>query len=131
MQRHWIGRSEGTEIKFQLKDHNEKIHCFTTRPDTLFGVTYLVLAPEHDLVRHITTPEHSAEVEAYIERSSKFSEIERLASDREKSGVFTGAYAVNPATEETIPVWIADYVLAGYGTGAVMAVPAHDQRDFE
>ncbi|MDP8238562.1 MAG: leucine--tRNA ligase [Candidatus Hatepunaea meridiana] len=131
MQRHWIGRSEGTEIDFQLEDSNKKINCFTTRADTLFGVTYIVLAPEHNLVKIITTSEQRKAVEDYITTARRFSDIERLAADRIKTGVFTGAYAVNPANGRRLPVWIADYVLASYGTGAVMAVPAHDQRDFE
>lgn len=131
MQRHWIGRSEGTEIDFAIDGHNRVIHCFTTRADTLFGATYVVLAPEHDLVQSITTAEHRKEVLAYIDKARSFSEIERLTVDREKTGVFTGAYAINPANNDQVPIWIADYVLAGYGTGAVMAVPAHDQRDFE
>ena len=130
MQRHWIGRSEGTEIDFQLDGHPQQVRCFTTRADTLFGVTYLVLAPEHELVLKITTEEHRAEVEEYIANSRQIPDIERLSLEREKSGVFTGATAINPANGERLPVWIADYVLSGYGTGAVMAVPAHDQRDF-
>ncbi len=130
-QRHWIGRSEGTEIVFDVVDSDEKICAFTTRPDTLFGVTYVVLAPENEMVKRITNPENRGEVEDYIRKSRAKSDIERLASDQTKSGVFTGAYAINPGTSKKVPIWIADYVLASYGTGAVMAVPAHDQRDFE
>ncbi len=131
MQRHWIGRSEGTDIEFPLEGRADRIRCFTTRADTIFGVTYLVLAPEHEMVLEITADEHRAEVEEYIANARQISDIERLSLEREKSGVFTGAWAINPANDERIPVWIADYVLSGYGTGAVMAVPAHDQRDFE
>ncbi|NQT34741.1 leucine--tRNA ligase [bacterium] len=131
MQRHWIGRSEGTDIDFKVVNHDETIHCFTTRPDTLFGVTYIVLAPEHELVVKITTDKQKAEIDAYVEETHRYSDIERLAADREKTGVFTGAYAVNPANGEELQIWVADYVLKTYGTGAVMAVPAHDQRDFE
>ncbi len=132
MQRAWIGRSEGAEIDFKVKDHPGKaIRVFTTRPDTLFGATFMVLAPEHPLVTEITSPDRAEAVRAYIEATRKKSEIERQVEDREKTGVFTGAYAINPATQEAIPIYIADYVLMGYGTGAIMAVPAHDQRDFE
>ncbi|GBD26169.1 Leucine--tRNA ligase [bacterium HR30] len=130
-QRNWIGRSEGAAIDFPLaSDPNRKIRVFTTRPDTLFGATYMVLAPEHPLVEEITSPEQSKAVRAYVERTLKM-DLVRRRSVREKTGVFTGAYAINPATQQRIPVWIADYVLAEYGTGAIMAVPAHDQRDFE
>jgi len=131
MQRHWIGRSEGTEIHFPVKGGGEVIRAFTTRADTLFGVTWLVLAPEHELVERITTPDRRAEVQAYVSQAKAQSELERVAAERDKTGVFTGAYAVNPANGKALPIWIADYVLAGYGTGAVMAVPAHDQRDYE
>ncbi|MBT3232591.1 MAG: leucine--tRNA ligase [Calditrichaeota bacterium] len=130
-QRHWIGRSEGTEIVFDVVDSDEKIRAFTTRPDTLFGVTYVVLAPENEMVRRITNPDNRAEVEDYVKESRAKSDIERLSSEQTKSGVFTGAYAINPGNSKKVPIWIADYVLASYGTGAVMAVPAHDQRDFE
>jgi leucyl-tRNA synthetase len=133
MQRNWIGKSYGTEISFGL-DHpgieDREIRIFTTRPDTVFGVTFFVLAPEHPLVSRLTTPERRAEVQAYVERSRRLTEIERLSTDKEKDGVFTGAYVVNRLNGEKVPVWIADYVLASYGTGAVMAVPAHDERDF-
>ena len=128
LQRNWIGRSEGAEIHFQTVDGPE-ISVFTTRPDTLFGATYLVLAPEHPTVSRVTRPERRAQVEAYVEQARAKRELERLAAEREKTGVFTGAYAINPATEERIPIWVADYVLMGYGTGAIMAVPAHDERD--
>ena len=135
MQRNWIGRSEGAEAAFALEqptsDGVDEIRVFTTRPDTLHGVTFMVLAPEHPLVNKITLPEHEAEVRAYQERASHATEIERLSTEREKTGAFTGAYCVNHLTGDRVPIWIADYVLASYGTGAVMAVPAHDQRDFE
>ena len=131
MQRNWIGRSEGARLRFRVADHDEEIEVFTTRPDTLYGATFMVLAPEHPLVEKLTTPEHKQEVEAYVARAVAESEIKRQRLDREKTGVFIGAYAVNPATGEKIPLWIADYVLMGYGTGAIMAVPGHDQRDFE
>jgi leucyl-tRNA synthetase len=129
MQRNWIGRSDGTEVLFAIRRH--KVPIFTTRPDTLYGATYLVLAPEHPLVREITVPDQRGEVEAYVEAARRESELERTDLHREKTGVPTGASAVNPVNGELIPVWVADYVLAGYGTGAIMAVPAHDQRDFE
>ncbi len=131
MQKHWIGRSEGTEIIFKLQGSEDSIKCFTTRADTLFGVTYLVIAPEHPRVHSITTLDNKSQVEAYCQSARSISEIDRLATDREKSGVFTGAHAINPANGESIPVWVADYVLGSYGTGAVMAVPGHDQRDYE
>jgi leucyl-tRNA synthetase len=132
MQRNWIGRSEGAEIEFVVADRGaEKIHVFTTRPDTLFGATYMVLAPEHDLVDTLTSPERRADVDAYREQAARKSELERAELQKEKTGVFTGAHALNPASGEKIPIWIADYVLAGYGTGAIMAVPAQDQRDFD
>jgi len=133
MQENWVGKSVGTEISFAL-DHadveDKGIRVFTTRPDTAFGVTFMVLAPEHPLVAKLTTPERRAEVEDYIARSRQQTEIERLSTEREKDGVFTGAYVVNRLNGERVPVWIADYVLLSYGTGAVMAVPAHDERDF-
>jgi len=131
MQRNWIGRSEGTQIEFQVVGHSTTIKCFTTRADTLCGVTYVVLAPEHPLMEVLTTEDRHAEVETYVKRARDVSEIDRQSTDREKSGVFTGAYALNPVTGEQVPVWSADYVIGSYGTGAVMAVPAHDQRDFE
>ncbi len=129
MQRNWIGKSTGCEIVFDAESGDE-IRVFTTRCDTVFGVTYVVLAPEHPLARKLTTPEQSAEVEAYIEMASKANEIDRLSSTREKTGVFTGSYCVNPVNGKRVPIYLADYVLATYGTGAVMAVPAHDERDF-
>ena len=135
MQRNWIGRSEGAEASFALEtpapDGAEEIRVFTTRPDTLFGVTFMVLAPEHPLVHQITTPEQHAEIDAYVEQARRATEIERQSTEREKTGVFTGAYCINRLNDERVPIWIADYALATYGTGAVMAVPAHDQRDFE
>ena len=136
MQTNWIGRSEGAEVDFTVAKaaHHaggEKLRVFTTRPDTLHGATFMVLAPEHELVQKITSPEQRAAVDAYIEATKRKSEIDRLTVSKEKSGVATGAFAVNPVNGEEIPIWIADYVLAGYGTGAIMAVPAHDERDYE
>ena len=128
-QRNWIGRSEGTEMEFSVKDSDVKFTIFTTRADTIFGVSFMVLAPESELVHQLTTPEKKAEVEAYLEATRKRTERERIA-DRKVSGVFSGSYALNPFTGDAIPVWISDYVLAGYGTGAIMAVPAHDSRDY-
>ncbi|MFC1892777.1 leucine--tRNA ligase [Chloroflexota bacterium] len=133
MQRHWVGRSAGTEISFAL-DHpgvdEKELRVFTTRPDTTFGVTFMVLAPEHPLVAKLTSAERRAEVEVYVARARRQTEIERLSTEREKDGVFTGAYVVNRLNGERVPIWVADYVLASYGKGAVMAVPAHDERDF-
>ncbi|PEN13723.1 leucine--tRNA ligase [Longibacter salinarum] len=131
MQRNWIGKSEGAEIHFQLDDVDDALEVFTTRPDTLFGATYMVVAPEHDLVDDITTDEHRDEVEVYRKQAMQKSELERTELQKEKSGVFTGGYAINPATGDRVPVWIADYVLASYGTGAIMAVPGHDERDYD
>lgn len=131
MQRNWIGRSEGAEVDFALANGNAKIRVFTTRPDTLFGATYMVLAPEHPLVESVTTDDQRAAVTAYRAAASKKSELERTQLEKEKTGVFTGAYAVNPVNNQKIPIWVADYVMMGYGTGAIMAVPAHDTRDFE
>ena len=152
LQSHWIGRSEGAELTFTLSDethpvsgqrsavsghhsplttHHSPIEVFTTRPDTVFGATYMVLAPEHPLVDQLTTPQQRAEVEAYRKQARRKREMERMSVEREKTGVFIGAYAINPATGARIPIWIADYVLMTYGTGAIMAVPAHDQRDWE
>ena len=128
-QRNWIGRSEGAEMQFKVKDSDIEFTIFTTRADTVFGVTFMVLAPESELVEQLTTPAQQAEVDAYLERTKKRTERERIA-DRSVSGVFSGSYAINPLTNEAIPVWISDYVLAGYGTGAIMAVPAHDSRDY-
>jgi leucyl-tRNA synthetase len=140
MQRNWIGRSEGARLRFMLEmppaegwETGEALEVFTTRPDTVWGATFMVLAPEHPLVPQLTTPERRAEVESYTEQARRQSEIERMSTEagRPKTGVFTGGYAINPVTDERIPVWIADYVLMGYGTGAIMAVPFGDQRDFE
>ncbi len=131
MQRNWIGRSEGAEVDFRLDGHDGDIRVFTTRPDTLWGATYMVLAPEHKLVNLITTDEQKAAVAAYIEDAARKSDLERTELAKDKTGVFTGAYAINPMNGERIPIWIADYVLISYGTGAIMAVPAHDTRDWE
>jgi leucyl-tRNA synthetase len=134
MQRNWIGRSEGAEVEFSVvcgKSCDKKIKVFTTRPDTLFGATYMVLSPEHQLVSEITSEEQSITVKKYQEAARMKSDLERAELSKDKSGVFTGAHAVNPVNGENIPIWIADYVLAGYGTGAIMAVPAHDDRDYE
>lgn len=129
-QRNWIGKSVGASVDFRLKDSDKLISVFTTRPDTIFGVTFMTLAPEHELVSEITTPEQKAAVDAYVEATAKRSERERMADVKTISGVFTGAFAEHPFTKEPIPVWIGDYVLAGYGTGAVMAVPCGDERDY-
>ena len=134
MQKNWIGKSEGVEIAFGLEKEGleeKEIRVFTTRPDTIYGVTFVVLAPEHPLVAKLTSPERREEVERYVEWARRQSEIERVSTEREKSGVFIGAYAINKLNGERVPIWIADYVLMSYGTGAVMAVPAHDTRDFE
>ena len=131
IQRNWIGRSEGAAVWFPLADNKEcSFEIFTTRPDTIFGVTFMVLCPEHEMISQITAPEQKAEVEAYVTWAKNRSERERQAEVKKVSGVFTGSYAVNPLTNERIPIWVSDYVLAGYGTGAIMAVPAHDSRDF-
>ncbi|RMG75068.1 MAG: leucine--tRNA ligase, partial [Chloroflexi bacterium] len=130
MQTNWIGRSEGASVIFKTES-GESIEIYTTRPDTLWGATFMVLAPEHHLVDKITTLEQKQIVEEYKAQAATATEIERTATDREKTGVFTGAYAINPVNQERIPIWIADYVMVTYGTGAIMAVPAHDQRDFE
>jgi leucyl-tRNA synthetase len=131
IQQNWIGRSEGAEIVFEGADGSFSFKVFTTRADTLYGVTYVVLAPENELVDRITSAEYRSAVEQYREHAKKQTEIERLSTAREKTGVFTGAYAINPVNGDKVPIWIADYVLAGYGTGCVMAVPAHDERDYE
>lgn len=131
MQRNWIGRSEGANVHFAIDGTDDTFTVFTTRPDTLFGAAYAVLAPEHELVEAITTPEQKEAVDAYVKEVQAKSDLERTDLAKTKTGVFTGAYAVNPANGEKLPIWIADYVLASYGTGAVMAVPAHDERDFE
>lgn len=130
-QRYWIGRSEGSSLNFKLQDHNASIEVFTTRPDTVFGVAFVTLAPEHELVALITTSEQKAEVESYVIKAKNRSERERQADVTRISGVFTGAYVEHPFTGNPVPVWVGDYVLAGYGTGAVMAVPAHDERDYK
>lgn len=132
MQRNWIGKSTGAEVGFAIEGHAEKsLTVFTTRPDTLFGATYCVLAPEHELVQHITTEAQAAAIKEYQEKASRKSDLERTDLAKDKSGVFTGAYAINPVNDKKVPIWIADYVLGGYGTGAIMAVPGHDQRDWE
>ena len=131
MQRNWIGKSIGANVKFKIDGTNDRIKVFTTRPDTIFGVTYMVLSPEHQLVNKITTKENLKSVADYIALASKKSDLERSSLAKEKTGVFTGAYAINPANSQKIPIWLADYVLTTYGTGAIMAVPSHDIRDFE
>ncbi|HEY6408476.1 MAG TPA: leucine--tRNA ligase, partial [Ktedonobacteraceae bacterium] len=132
MQRNWIGRSVGAEIRFiaEINGQQEEIPVFTTRPDTIYGVTFFVLAPEHPLVEQITTPAQKAGVQAYVDQAQHMTEIERTNIEKEKTGVFTGGYVTNPVNGEKVPVWISDYVLMGYGSGAIMGVPAHDQRDF-
>jgi leucyl-tRNA synthetase len=131
MQRNWIGRSEGANVFFTIKDHDEKLEIYTTRPDTLFGATYMVISPEHPFVEKITTAEQKGAVEKYIEDAAKKSDLERTDLAKTKTGVFSGAYAINPMNGKEIPIWIADYVLISYGTGAIMAVPAHDERDWD
>ncbi|WP_330949706.1 leucine--tRNA ligase [Virgibacillus sp. MG-45] len=131
MQRNWIGRSEGADVTFQVDGINEAFTVFTTRPDTLFGATYAVLAPEHPLVKKIVSNEQQEAVEQYIQDIQSKSDLERTELSKEKTGVFTGAYAINPASLEKMPIWVADYVLMSYGSGAIMAVPAHDERDYE
>jgi len=133
MQQNWIGRSEGAEIRFtvEIDGKQEEIPVFTTRPDTIYGVTFFVLAPEHPYVEKITTPEHKAEVDAYVDQARRMTEIDRMSTEKDKTGVFTGGYITNPVNGDKVPVWIADYVLMSYGSGAIMGVPAHDQRDFE
>ena len=130
-QTNWIGRSEGASVRFKLQDHEGAIDVFTTRPDTIFGVSFMTLAPEHDLVAKITTPDQKEAVEAYVEATAKRSERDRLADVKTISGVFTGAFAEHPFNKAPVPVWRGDYVLASYGTGAVMAVPCGDQRDYD
>ncbi|MDP3582120.1 MAG: leucine--tRNA ligase, partial [Ignavibacteria bacterium] len=130
MQTNWIGRSYGSEVEFKIEGHDDRLTVFTTRPDTLFGVTYVVLAPEKELVQKITTPEFKDGVDKYIAQTKLLTEVDRTSTVKEKSGVPTGAYAINPVNGERVPIWVADYVLATYGTGYVMAVPAHDERDF-
>ena len=131
MQRNWIGKSEGAEIEFKIKDSDASFSVFSTRPDTLFGATYCVFSPEHPLVEKLTAEEYRSAVEAYVEEARNKTDLQRTDLAKEKSGVFTGVYAVNPANEKEIPIWVADYVLMGYGTGAIMAVPAQDDRDWE
>lgn len=131
MQRNWIGRSKGAEVSFSVENHDANIDVFTTRADTMFGVSYIVMAPEHKLVADITTPEQKAAVDAYLKEIEHKSDLERTDLAKDKTGAFTGAYAINPVNGERLPIWISDYVLASYGTGAVMAVPAHDPRDWE
>ncbi|PID92083.1 MAG: leucine--tRNA ligase [Bacteroidetes bacterium] len=131
MQRNWIGRSTGAEVDFRIENSEEKLRVYTTRPDTLFGATYMVLAPEHEMLGDLVTPGQKEEVERYVNEAGLKSDIDRSDLSREKTGVFTGRYAINPVNGDRIPIWVADYVLTGYGTGAIMAVPAHDTRDFE
>jgi leucyl-tRNA synthetase len=131
MQVNWIGKSQGALIGFRAEGIGDKIEVFTTRPDTIFGATYMVLAPEHPLAEKLAMPEQKGEIVEYIKKASHKTELERKEGEKDKTGVFTGSYAINPATKEKIPIWIADYVLMGYGTGAIMAVPAHDERDYE
>ncbi len=131
MQRNWIGRSEGAEVLFPVQGSSHQLNIFTTRPDTIFGATFMVLAPEHELVHEITTPEHHEIVALYLHEAMNRSERERMTEVKKVSGVFTGAYCINPLTEKPVPIWVADYVLSGYGTGAIMAVPAHDSRDYD
>ncbi|MDR2941077.1 MAG: leucine--tRNA ligase [Treponema sp.] len=131
MQRNWIGRSEGANVKFKIDGHKDELEIYTTRPDTLFGATYMVLSPEHPLAEKITTPEQKQAVTAYVEASARKSDLERTDLAKEKTGVFCGAYAINPVNDQKIPIWLADYVLISYGTGAIMAVPAHDERDWD
>ncbi|MGD8398786.1 MAG: class I tRNA ligase family protein, partial [Anaerolineae bacterium] len=139
MQRHWIGRSDGVEFEMKVAPEAspsreapdaQRFSVFTTRPDTVYGMTFAVLAPEHPLVPQITPPERQAEVTAYVERARRLTEIERLSAERSRDGVATGAYAINPVDGRHVPIYVADYVLMSYGTGAIMAVPAHDQRDY-
>jgi len=131
LQENWIGRSEGAEIKFDICGHDDSLTVFTTRPDTLFGATYMVIAPEHPLLSKITKDSQTEEITSYVDRAKRKSDLERAELAKEKTGVWTGANAINPANGKEIPIWVADYVLMTYGTGAIMAVPAHDDRDFE
>ena len=131
LQKNWIGKSEGVELGFEINGHNDTINVYTTRPDTLFGASYMVLAPEHTLIHSIVTDEQRSKVEAYIEETKKKSDFDRTEVNKDKTGVFTGSYAINPFSKEKIEIWIADYVLISYGTGAIMAVPGHDERDWE
>ncbi|MAS39111.1 MAG: leucine--tRNA ligase [Flammeovirgaceae bacterium] len=129
-QKNWIGKSTGAEISFPI-DNKRNIRVFTTRPDTIYGATYLVLAPEHKMVESLTTDEYRNQIKDYVDMTSKKSELERQENEKNKTGVFTGSFALNPISEEKVPIWISDYVLSSYGTGAIMAVPAHDERDYE
>ena len=131
VQVNWIGKSEGSEITFKCENGEDKITVFSTRADTLSGVTYIVIAPESNLAQKLITDEYKENANQYIKETAKLSEIERLSTEKEKTGVFTGSYAINPINNEKVPIWIADYVLEDYGTGAVMGVPAHDERDYE
>jgi leucyl-tRNA synthetase len=131
MQKNWIGKSTGAEIDFQIDGINKNLRVYTTRPDTLFGATYMVISPEHELAGEIITTDKKEEAEKYIRAAALKSDLDRTDLAKEKTGVFTGRYAINPVNLQKIPIWIADYVLLGYGTGAIMAVPAHDSRDFE
>ena len=131
LQKNWIGKSEGVELEFEIDGHNDTINVYTTRPDTLFGASYMVLAPEHTLIHSIVTDEQRSKVEAYIDETKKKSDFDRTEVNKDKTGVFTGSYAINPFSKEKIEIWIADYVLISYGTGAIMAVPGHDERDWE
>ena len=131
LQKNWIGKSEGVELGFEIDGHNDTINVYTTRPDTLFGASYMVLAPEHTLIHSIVTDEQRSKVEAYINETKKKSDFDRTEVNKDKTGVFTGSYAINPFSKEKIEIWIADYVLISYGTGAIMAVPGHDERDWE
>src|SRR6185503_12614209 len=130
-QRDWVGKSEGAEVDFPLAGRSEKLRVFTTRPDTLFGATYMVIAPDHPLTLSLAGEKERAEVAAYVAAAARKSDLERTALNKTKTGVFTGSYAVNPLTQKQIPIYTADYVLGAYGTGAIMAVPAHDERDYE
>jgi leucyl-tRNA synthetase len=129
-QKNWIGKSSGAEISFKINEEYS-IDVFTTRPDTIFGATYLVIAPEHPILKMIVSDDKKQEIEVYCEKTLSKSDLERQENQKNKTGVFTGAYAINPITNKKVPIWTSDYVLYGYGTGAIMAVPAHDERDFE
>ena len=131
LQKDWVGKSIGAEVDFKVDGFNETIRVFTTRPDTLFGATYMVMSPEHKLVDVIASTEQKQEIENYRQVAASKSDLDRTDLAKDKTGIFTGAYAINPVNDEKIPIWISDYVLISYGTGAIMAVPAHDERDFE
>ena len=131
MQKNWIGKSEGALINFEIEGQKDKIIVFTTRPDTIYGVTYLVLSPEHEYVKMYTPKKNIEKVKKYCQESELKSEMERLDTKKSKTGVFSGLYAINPLSNRKVPIWIADYVLIGYGSGAIMAVPGHDERDYE